>query len=94
MKHYFKENIWIETGSAWGNCVDFATLKEKLDLILKDSPEIGKYENILDRLSQNKDFLNFGLKREHIGGKPFSEYLKETEQYDDLIKYLENEINK
>ena len=83
-----KENIWIETNSCWGYCKTFEELKEKLDLILKDSSQLKPYNKLLDRLTQNKDLLDFGLRVEHIGGRPFSDYLKETEQYDDLIKYL------
>ena len=88
MKKCFKEKFWFESGSAWGDCETFEDFKYKLDLVIRDSGKM-KFSVLLERIKQaDRPYLDFGLRVEHIGGRPFSDYLKETEQYDDLIKYL------
>jgi hypothetical protein len=87
----FKEDFWFESNSCWGACYTFGELKDKMDMVIRDAHHGTNYEKLLDTIKKaDRDHLNFGLRREHIGGQPLSEYLKETEQYDDLLKYLKD----
>ena len=85
----FKEDFWFESNSCWGACYTFDELKDKMDQVIRDAHQGTDYEKLLDIITKaDRDHLNFGLRREHIGGQSLSEYLKETEQYEDLLKYL------